>query len=275
MSSHLSLVPDLGGIDFGKIEATLLAAADAAAGETLSRFRTALSVDNKHATGFDPVTEADRGAEKAIRAVIAEVFPDHAIVGEEWGATGESRFTWIIDPVDGTRSFISGVPLWGTLIGFEVDGRAVAGLMAQPFIGETFLASPGRSIYRKGDTELKLETSGTTALAEARVFTTTPALFRSPNQQAVWQAVESRAQLVRFGTDCYGYALVAAGAADLVVEPGLQPYDIAALIPIIEQAGGHVATWDGGRPEQGGSIVAAASLELLETTLELIRAAKP
>jgi histidinol phosphatase-like enzyme (inositol monophosphatase family) len=274
MSSHQALAPDLNGIDFETIEATLIEAAEAAARETLPRFRTVLSVDNKYAVGFDPVTEADRGGETAIRGVIGSAFPDHAIVGEEWGTTGDSRFKWIIDPVDGTRSFISGVPLWGTLIGFEVDGRSVAGIMTQPFIGEIFLASPGKSVYRKGSIERRLETSGTTAIAEARVFTTTPALFRTPHQQAVWQALESRAQLVRYGTDCYGYALVASGQADLVVEPGLQPYDIAALIPIIEQAGGHVATWEGGRPEPGGSIIAAASLELLEITLELIRGAK-
>ena len=131
-------------IDFAKIEATLLAAAEAASQKTLPLFRTTLAIDNKYQVGFDPVTEADRGAETAIRAVIAEAFPDHAIIGEEWGNSGDSRYTWIIDPVDGTRAFISGAPVWGTLIGFAVDGVAVAGLMSQPFIGETFLALPGK-----------------------------------------------------------------------------------------------------------------------------------
>ena len=125
--------------------------AKAAAAETLPRFRTAGAVSNKEAGGFDPVTEADRGAETLIRAVIAENFPDHAVIGEEWGNSGTSEYTWIIDPVDGTRAFISGAPVWGTLIGFAHNGVAIAGLMSQPFIGETFLAVPGRATYRRGD----------------------------------------------------------------------------------------------------------------------------
>lgn len=257
-------------IDFAEIEATLLAAADAAATRTLPLFRTGLAVDNKLSEGFDPVTEADKGAETAIRAVIAEAFPDHAIIGEEWGTTGESDYSWIIDPVDGTRAFISGAPVWGTLIGFAHKGTAIAGVMSQPFIGETFLAVPGRATYRRGGDALPIRTSGLTELASARVFTTTPSLFRTPELMAKWRAVEAATRLQRFGMDCYGYALLAAGHADLVIEPFLNTYDIAALVPIIREAGGAIACWDGSEPTGGGNVVAAATPELLEKALELV-----
>lgn len=259
-------------IDFAQVENVLLSAADAAAQRTLPLFRTPLAVDNKLEAGFDPVTEADKGAETAIRAVIAEAFPDHAIIGEEWGTTGESRFSWIIDPVDGTRAFISGAPVWGTLIGFAVDGLAVAGLMSQPFIGERFLAVPGRSTYRRGEHAVANRTSGLTGLADARVFTTTPNLFRAEHW-GKWEAIEANTRLQRFGMDCYGYALLAAGHADLVVEPYLNTYDIAALVPIIREAGGAIACWDGSEPTGGGDVVAAATPALLDAALNLINAA--
>lgn len=257
-------------IDFAAIEATMLAAARAASAKTLPLFRTGLAVDNKLDVGFDPVTEADKGAETAIRAVIAEAFPDHAIIGEEWGTSGQSRYSWIIDPVDGTRAFISGAPVWGTLIGFAIDGVAVAGLMSQPFIGESFLAVPGASRYRRDDTLALNRTSGATALAGARVFTTTPSLFNTPELAAKWRAIEAATRLQRFGMDCYGYALLAAGHADLVVEPHLNTYDIAALVPIIREAGGAIACWDGSEPTGGGNVVAAATPELLDKALALI-----
>ena len=181
-------------LDLAKIEATLLAAADAAATCTLPLFRTSLAVDNKLSQGFDPVTEADKSAETAIRAVIAEAFPDHAIIGEEWGTSGNSEYCWIIDPVDGTRSFISGAPVWGTLIGFAHNGVAIAGLMSQPFIGETFLATPGGATYRRGDSTTAIRTSGQTELAPARVFTTTPNLFKGEHW-GKWEAIESATRL--------------------------------------------------------------------------------
>lgn len=259
-------------IDFSLVEDTLRAAGEAAARLTLPLFRTPLAIDNKLHAGFDPVTEADKGAETAIRAVIAEAFPDHAIIGEEWGATGESRFSWIIDPIDGTRAFISGAPVWGTLIGFAVDGVAVAGLMSQPFIGEEFLAVPGRSTYRRGDLHIANRTSGETGLDGARVFTTTPNLFKGEHWNK-WQAIEGATRLQRFGMDCYGYALLAAGQADLVIEPSLNTYDIAALVPIIREAGGAIACWDGSEPSGGGNVIAAATPELLERALDVVNRA--
>ena len=259
-------------IDLDRVTQTLLDAAEAASDKTLPLFRTPLAIDNKLAAGFDPVTEADRAAETAIRAVIAQSFPDHAVIGEEWGNSGDSDFTWIIDPVDGTRSFISGAPVWGTLIGLSYRGVAVAGLMAQPFIGEIFLGLPGRASYRRGAIDQTIRTSGLTELDPARVFTTAPSLFRTPELMGKWRAIESATRLQRFGMDCYGYALLASGHADLVIEPALNTYDIAALVPIIREAGGAIACWDGSDPTGGGNVIAAASPDLLEKALKLVNA---
>lgn len=261
----------LTGLDPERIQTAMEAAAKAAAAQTLPRFRTVLSVDNKLQSGFDPVTEADRAAEQAIRAEIARHFPDHDFIGEEFANSARgSDFSWIVDPIDGTRSFITGVPLWGTLIGFAYQGQIVAGLMSQPFIGETFIGLPGTALYKRNGESMALKTSGVTELEKARLFTTTPALFDTPARRAAWTALDERALLTRFGTDCYAYALVAAGHADLVVEAGLNVYDIAALIPIVTAAGGHVATWTGATPDKGGDIVAAASKQLLDQALAVI-----
>ncbi|WP_116654836.1 histidinol-phosphatase [Pelagibacterium sediminicola] len=256
-----------------EIAATLRAAADAARPLTLGHFRTQLAVDNKLASGFDPVTAADREAETAIRAVIGDRFPDHQIVGEEWDmkATG-SPLTWIIDPIDGTRAFISGVPVWGTLIGLTRNGRAVAGLMEQPFTGETWLAAGGEASFIRDGTSQPIRTSAVTRLAAARLSTTTPELFSEPHL-AGWNAVRKASLFVRYGLDCYAYCLLASGHLDIVVEAGLKDVDIAPLIPIIEAAGGTITTWDGGRAEQGGTCVAAATPELHAEAMKVLREA--
>lgn len=262
----------LEAIDMAAIEHVLREALDAAAAETLPRFRTALAVENKLATGFDPVTEADRAAERAIRGIIARRFPDHLVVGEEFAQTGSGPFSWLIDPVDGTRAFIFGVPVWGTLIAFAVEGHAVAGAMGQPFTGETFLGLPSGSSYHRLGVEVPLRTSGRTALNSARLTTTTPALFDRAGLRRNFDAVEARCLQARYGLDCYGYCLLAAGHIDLVIEVGLQPYDIAALIPIIRGAGGVVGTIGGDRPDDGGSIIAAATAELFAEALSVFEA---
>lgn len=247
--------------------------AAAAAEQTLPRFRMAgLASDNKYQVGFDPVTEADREAERAIRALIGEAFPDHGIVGEEFGIeNGDSQHLWIIDPIDGTRSFISGMPLWGTLVGFMEDGDAVAGMMSQPFIGEMFYADQDGCFYEGPGGKHQLAVRPTRTLAEATLCTTTPALFAGAMRNA-YDRLEAKVQLARYSTDCYAYAMLAAGTVDLVVEAGLQPYDIVALVPIIEQAGGIITTWDGGPAEKAGDIVAAATPELHQAALEILNA---
>ncbi|WDR04855.1 histidinol-phosphatase [Devosia rhodophyticola] len=265
----------LADLDPDLVRKTLLDAADAAASHTMPRFRTALAVDNKWAEGFDPVTEADRQAETVVRELIADRFPDHGIIGEEWDEKAtQGRFQWIIDPIDGTRAYISGVPVWGTLIGLMIDGRAVAGLMAQPFTGETYLAMPGDAQYQRQGQTQPLKTSKITELAQAKLTTTTPDLFRKNDTEAQWNALWPQVLQTRYGLDCYGYCLMAAGHIDLVVEAGLKDVDICPLIPLIENAGGIVTTWDGGRAEKGGNCVAAATPELLESTLKVLRDAR-
>ncbi len=246
--------------------------AEAAAGETLPRFRIGAEVSNKLESGFDPVTEADREAERALRGLIAEEYPHHGILGEEFGGERlDSRHVWVIDPIDGTRAFISGLPLWGTLVGLLEDGRAVAGMMSQPFTGELFHAGPAGAFLERPGVHRKLATRRTAALADAIMCTTTPALFTGARRDA-YDRVERAVRLARYGTDCYGYAMIAAGQIDLVVECGLQSYDIVALVPLIERAGGVVTAWDGSRPEKGGEIVAAANPALHAAALELLNA---
>ena len=255
----------LGGLDPTIVRQTLLDAAEVAAAITLPRFRTSLAVDNKWAEGFDPVTEADSEAERAIRDLIGARFPDHGIVGEEWDdKAAASDFTWIVDPIDGTRAFITGVPVWGTLIGLMVGGRAVAGLMAQPFTGEVFLSLPGEAHLYRGGEKRHLRTSPVTDLRHAKLTATSPDLFTRKGRDfsRQWSGISSAALTVRYGLDCYGYSLLAAGHIDLVVEAGLKDVDIAPLIPIIENAGGVVTTWEGGAAEAGGTCVAAATKEL-------------
>lgn len=244
--------------------------AAAAAVETLPRFRREGNVVNKLQRGFDPVTEADRAAEKAIRAILGKTFPDHGILGEEWGAENtDSRFVWVIDPIDGTRAFISGLPLWGTLIGLTDRGDAVAGMMAQPFTGELFVSVGSESHYEGPGGARVLRTRRTRELGEATLCTTTPALF-SGELRPVYDKLESRVRLARYGTDCYAYCMLAAGHVDLVVEIGLQAYDIVALIPLIERAGGVITDWENGPAEKGGAVVAAATPELHRAALDTL-----
>ena len=240
--------------------------AAAAAAETMPRFRMNGSIDDKGMVGgikaYDPVTEGDRACEKALRALIEAKYPDHGILGEEFGAMGtDRRFVWVIDPIDGTRAYITGIPVWGTLVGLMDNGIATSGFMAQPFTGELFYALGGESFRRHGESEVRNQVSSVTDIAQATLFTTTPHLFRG-EPRARYDAIEQQVKLFRYGCDCYAYCMLAAGFIDLVIETALQPYDIVALVPIIEAAGGIVTNWDGSRPEAGGNIIAAATPEL-------------
>ncbi len=264
---------DLAGLDPDAVRNVLLDAAEAAAERTLAGFRTPLAVENKWEVGFDPVTAADKDAELAVRALLGERFPDHGIIGEEWdpkASTGD--FDWIVDPIDGTRAFISGVPVWGTLIGLMHKGRAIAGLMAQPFTGEIWLAIGGNGEFRRAGASQPLRTSGLTDLARAKMTVTSPDLFTRPGRDysAQWNRISVATLQTRWGLDCYGYCLLASGHIDLVVEPGLKNVDIAPLIPIIESAGGVVTTWEGGPAEAGGNCVAAATPELHRAALDVL-----
>lgn len=250
--------------------------ADAAAAAVRPHFRSNLSIENKHGEGgFDPVTAADRAAEIAIREKLAERFPDHAILGEEFAgspnaASQTSAYRWVIDPIDGTRAFILGLPTWGTLIGVEENGKPVVGLMDQPILGDRFWSDGKMSRLRQADGSERTLQARRAPLAAAQLSTTSPELFAPGFEQAAFAAVRQRVRACRFGGDCYAYALLAAGLIDVVMEAGLQPYDIIALVPIIEAAGGVVTTWDGGPASAGGRIIACGDPEVHSALLSVI-----
>lgn len=249
--------------------------ADQSGSAILPYYRTTLNVDDKGAGHrFDPVTEGDRAAETIIRNAITEHFPSHAVLGEEHGESlSDSRYRWVIDPIDGTRAFILGVPTWGTLIGLEIDGKPAIGMMNQPHTGDRFWSDGSASFLRAGalaPRQLKTRTS-VTALRDAQLASTHPDLFSPGHEKEAFQNICKSVKATRFGTDCVAYALLAAGLIDLVVEAGLQPYDIVALIPIIETAGGVITTWDGAAARNGGRIVAAANPSLHEQALHILK----
>jgi myo-inositol-1(or 4)-monophosphatase len=241
-------------------------------GETiLPFFRTALSIENKAARGFDPVTAADRAAEQAMRALIRETFPSHGILGEEAGSERtDAEYVWVLDPIDGTKSFIAGMPAWGTLIGLMRFGEPVFGMMHQPFIGERFTGDGEAARYRgpAGDRDLRVRPCG--GLSEALLFTTSPLLMNEPDRTA-FRRVEDAVRLSRYGGDCYAYCMLAAGQIDLVIETEIKAHDIVPLIPVIVGAGGIVSTWDNGPAQAGGRLVAAGVARVHQAALALLR----
>ncbi|MGV6820914.1 MAG: inositol monophosphatase family protein [Parvularcula sp.] len=250
----------------------LAALGDAAAAQTLPRFRKGVSVSNKLEGDFDPVTEADRMAEKQIRTLIQERYPDHGILGEEWGLTkGKDPWRWVIDPVDGTRAFICGAPVWTTLIGVEFQGVPVAGLIDQPFTGERWIGGRGLPAgYMRHGTETDARVSTCTALSDARLMVTDirsrGGYFTQAESEAV-QALSLACKVIRQGLDSYGFGLVALGEMDLVVEASLSWYDIAGALPVIEAAGGVAITWDGApvrEPFDRGRVIIASTQELAD-----------
>ncbi|MFK7944177.1 MAG: histidinol-phosphatase [Paracoccaceae bacterium] len=253
--------------------------ADAAGAACLPHFRArTLNTENKLANGFDPVTVADRASEQAMRDVLAIARPDDGIFGEEQErVAGTSGLTWVLDPIDGTRAFISGLPLWGTLIALDDGESGRIGVIDQPHIGERFMGvldgENSRAWLERHDRQTPLTTRTGVNLSESTVFTTDPFIFPGDDVHG-FEAVRARARLVRYGTDCYAYALVAMGCVDLVIESGLQAYDIASHVPLIHAAGGVVTDWDGGDCRWGGTVLASGSPELHAEVLELLAAAR-
>jgi histidinol phosphatase-like enzyme (inositol monophosphatase family) len=236
----------------------------------LAWYRQPMVVDDKPGEGFDPVTEADRAVEDEIRAGLEQLFAGHAILGEERGETGQGPHRWVIDPIDGTRAFISGQPMWGTLVGFQIDGDPVAGWMHQPVLDETFVATPaGGWLTRNAETG-PLAASGVTELEEAIVLCTHPEMFVTDHERRGFERIDRATRMVRYSGDCVNYGLLAAGHADLVVENQLQPYDIIPLVPIVEAAGGVISDLAGRRPVDGGFVVAASTPELHQAALDLL-----
>jgi myo-inositol-1(or 4)-monophosphatase len=248
--------------------------ADVAGQAILPFFRTSLSIEDKsHGGRFDPVTAADRAAEGAMRELIRRTFPDHGVIGEEFGAERtEAEYVWVLDPIDGTKSFISGMPAWGTLIALTRFGEPVYGMMYQPFTRERFTGDRGGARYRGPTGNRDLRVRPCTSLSQAVLFTTSP-LLMNESDRATFTRVEGVVRLSRYGGDCYAYCMLAAGHIDLVIETELKAYDIIPLIPIILGAGGRITSWEGGPAERGGRVVVAGDKRVHEAALEMIRGA--
>jgi histidinol phosphatase-like enzyme (inositol monophosphatase family) len=233
-------------------------------------FRSSIGVENKGGRSFDPVTAADHAGEAAMRQMIKATFPSHGIIGEEFGNEAETAdYVWVLDPIDGTRGFITGLPTWGTLIGLLKNGAPVYGLMSQPFVKERFLGDGGSARYRGPLGERKLRIRPCARLEDAIMSSTSPRLFAGKELKA-FEAIEAVARTTRYGGDCYAYCMLAAGQIDLVVETDLKPYDIVALIPIIEGAGGVITDWEGGPAAKGGRVVAAGDRRVHAAALEYL-----
>ncbi|MBU2980764.1 histidinol-phosphatase [Lentibacter algarum] len=262
-------MPDIDAIE---ILRTAHAMAEAARGAVLPFFRgNNLGTANKLAGGYDPVTEADKGAERAMRAVLADMRPDDAIIGEEYGSdAGSTGLTWVLDPIDGTRGFVSGTPTWGVLIGLNDSSGPVFGMIDQPYIGERFWGGLGYAEMQGPQGANALKARDSRPLSEAVLFTTFPEVG-SADERKGFEAVAAEVQLTRYGMDCYAYALLAAGQIDLVVEAGLSNYDICAPIAVIEAAGGIVTNWQGEPAHDGGRVLAAASAEQHAAALQILR----
>lgn len=245
--------------------------ADAARIATLTHFRKAgLSADNKETTRFDPVTVADRLAEERMREILARRRPQDGILGEEYGnLAGSSGLTWVLDPIDGTRGYLSGTPTWGVLIAVSDATGPIFGIVDQPYIGERFEGGFGRAEVNGPMGRAALQTRAPRPLAEAILFSTFPEVGTEA-EAAAFRRVSAKARLTRYGTDCYAYALIAAGQIDLVVEAGLHAYDVQGPIAVIEAAGGIVTDWKGNPCPMGGQVLAAANPAIHAEALALL-----
>jgi histidinol phosphatase-like enzyme (inositol monophosphatase family) len=258
-------------IPLAELEGFALELAHLAGNIAQAHFRRPMTIRNKDEAGFDPVTNADRAIEKVIRMTILNRYPDHGVVGEEEGDTvSVSPYTWYIDPIDGTRSFMMGSPLWGTLVGLSYYDKPLFGLLSQPVLEEIFFGAPNGSWLIRPDGRQRLHGRDCVELGDAVLASTHPGLFDEQTRPA-FEALADACLLDRFGGDCYNYAMMAAGFVDLVVEDGLHPYDIVPLIPILEGASCIVTDWEGRPPLLGGRAVAACTRELHEKALELLQ----
>jgi histidinol-phosphatase len=256
-----------------ELEEFALELAHTAGGIARAHFRQPITIENKGGAAFDPVTTADRAIERVLRAAIVERYPAHGIVAEEEGErASRSEYVWYIDPIDGTRAFMMGSPLWGTLIGLTREDQPLFGVLAQPVLEEVFFGGPSGSWLLKPDRRDRLQSRDCTTLGAAVLACTHPDMFSGARATA-FQTLAGRCLLNRYGGDCYNYAMLAAGFVDLVVEGHLKPFDIVPLLPILEGAGCVVSDWRGGRPLTGGYVVAAATADLHAAALALLRPA--
>lgn len=251
--------------------------ADIAAAQILPLFR-AVSAQNKGGSArYDPVTEADKAAEAAMRDAIVKRYPEHGIIGEEYASyQPEAEFQWILDPIDGTRGFLAGMPSWGTLIGLLHKGEPMIGMMAQAYVNERFYGDGETAFCRKADgSVVALQSSGEQDIAQVFMGTTTPDMFKA-DEWAAYKNLHNAVRDTRYGTDCYGYALLAAGSLGIVCEADLKPYDILPMVPVLKGAGAVVSTWSGAdvtdaQALKSGRIVAAGNKALHAKALALLK----
>jgi myo-inositol-1(or 4)-monophosphatase len=247
--------------------------ADASGAVIRPFFRSALAVEAKEREGhkFDPVTEADRGAERAIRELIARERPHDSILGEEYGETpGTSGWRWVLDPVDGTRAFITGRHEWGSLIALEKDGRPVLGMLDQPVLGERFIGVNGNAQLHHRGTAIPLKVRACADIGEAVLCATDPSAYMTPAQQAAFERVKDAARLTRYHGDCYIFAMLAMGFVDVIVEGAFNRWDVAALLPLVEGAGGLITNWRGGPWRDGDAVLASGDARLHAQTVKLL-----
>lgn len=246
----------------------------AARRETLRLLPHERSADDKARDGlYDPVTDADRAAETAVRQLIAQRFPDHGIAGEEFpDKPANGRFAWSIDPIDGTRSYICGLPNWTTLIAVLDNGEPIVGLIDTPCLDETYVGLGDEAVLVRDGERSPIFTSNCVLIAEARFSTTDPYLFSGAARDA-FNRLRLATRTARFGHDAYAYARLAAGTLDLVVECGLKPHDYDALIPVVRGAGGVFGDWHGATDFSAGNVIAAATPDLYEAAVAIMQSA--
>jgi myo-inositol-1(or 4)-monophosphatase len=248
--------------------------AEAAGQAILPHFRKGTPVDIKPGVHWDPVTEGDRAGERAIRHLLEKHHPSHGIVGEEFGVqAGTSSLRWILDPIDGTRAFVIGLPTWATLIGLYDGDTPLLGVMYQPFVDDLYYGTPAGSWHRHGGITRTIRVGAAPPLEAAMVGTTAPHLYAGPDG-AGFAALQAKVKTVRFGLDCYSFALLAAGSLDIALDPTLQIYDIAALVPIMQGAGAVVGSWTDNVPALGGNVLCASSMALYEQAAGLMTGGK-
>jgi inositol-phosphate phosphatase/L-galactose 1-phosphate phosphatase/histidinol-phosphatase len=241
--------------------------ADAAAPIIKRHFRSGAAIVDK--ADLSPVTIADRESEAAMRALIAKEVPDHGILGEEHGADRiDAEYVWVLDPIDGTKSFVTGKPLFGTLISLTHRGTPIIGIIDQPVLGERWVGVAGSPTRFNGQ---PISTRPCAALAEAWLYATTPQMFVGDDADA-FQRLAASVKFPLYGADCYAYGMLAAGWTDLVCEASLKPYDWCALVPVVEGAGGRITDWED-RPltlEPVGRVLAAGDPRLHAQALKLL-----
>ena len=252
--------------------------ADASGAVIRPFFRQRIAVIHKPGVhAFDPVTEADKGAERAIRAIIERERPADAILGEEYGekrgGQPDNKWRWVLDPVDGTRAFITGRHEWGSLIALEHDGVPVLGILDQPVLGERFLGVNGRSILLEGEKRTALKVRECAELKDAILCATDPSAYFSTDQQDAFARVKEVARMTRYSGDCYLFAALALGFIDIIIEANFNRWDVAALIPLIEGAGGIMTSWDGEHCRDGKTILACGDKRVHEEAIKLLKSA--